>query len=225
MRRAIGIIALAGLSACGTNPDGPSPLKMALEKWRAGDTAPAPQVKRTPSRAQIDQSGLAMVQVNLDGEAIWPVMIAHAGSISRALYVNPARQQLFLSGVRIAGMRGFGTDLLGAKTTGPDPLATLIPPANWPEQIRLTARFAGDGIGGQVMQANCRFEKGPRARITLAERSYDTVRITERCTGDMGLFDNLHWVDVHTGQVWKSRQWIGPDMPALHIDVLEPLTP
>ena len=60
--------------------------------------------------------------------------------------------------------------------------------------------------------------------MTILQVRYRGVQISEICTGPTGAFENLHFVDVVSGFVWRSLQWIGPKMDLVDLQVLEPYT-
>jgi hypothetical protein len=60
--------------------------------------------------------------------------------------------------------------------------------------------------------------------IEILDRRYDTVRVIEscRCAQLDWTFSNTWWIDRQTGFVWKSLQWVTPDMPVFEVAVLKP---
>jgi hypothetical protein len=48
--------------------------------------------------------------------------------------------------------------------------------------------------------------------------------VSETCTGPAGSFENLHFADLETGFVWRSLQWVGPQMDLVDLQILEPYT-
>lgn len=210
------------LCACGAGSDVMPVAKGLWERVWNGEQEAAPAGKRTPTRAAIEELGAALIQVNLEGDGHWPVLGAVSQNGAYVTYASRARQSLTLRESQVTGTRGYGTDLVSATSSDGDPLAVVTPPQDWPEGVRREYRFAG-GPQGRLEVYDCTFLKAGTAQIVLAGTTYDVVGIAETCEGAAGRFQNLHAVDAVTGRVWQSRQWIGPDVPMLTIEVLEPV--
>ena len=58
--------------------------------------------------------------------------------------------------------------------------------------------------------------------IDVAGLDREVAPIKETCLTDGDLeFENVHFVDTATGQVWRSAQWTGPMQDILQIDIVE----
>lgn len=223
MTRTILLTLTLALTAC-SDATGPSTLGMALERIQALRETPEPKTKQTPPRAAITARGQALIQMNLDGEDVWPIMQPVQRANTTVIYANSLRQLVYLENSRVTETRGLGRDLLGTRSTGPDPLANLTPPAKWPSQTNRSYRFPGEGPDGTILTVACSLTNSGATTTTIAGTPFATIRFTETCSGDAS-FTNLYEADARTGRVWKSRQWIGPRIPAMHLDILEPLDP
>jgi len=113
---------------------------------------------------------------------------------------------------------------VSATSSENDPLKVLTPPQNWPEGVTREYRFGGGGPTGRIEQYICKFVKGGPAQISLAGTPIDVIGIAEVCQGEAGQIQNLYAADATTGRVWQSQQYVGPTMPAINLDILEPLT-
>jgi len=132
----LGLVAL--LAACSsTTTDQPSVTKAVWERIKdiRKDEEEAPGGKATPTRAQITEFNVAMIQMNLEGEDIYPVMIPTHRNGPYIIYGNKFRQSITLQESQIMGTRGFGTDLVSASSSDNDPLRVLTPPDQWPEGV------------------------------------------------------------------------------------------
>lgn len=226
MRFAPLIAALCGLSACANSDAGPSMIKTVWEQVKADrKAAKAPVVKKTPSRAEIDRTGLAIIQMNLHGEAAWPLMFAATVNGPRVTYATKLRQSITLQESQIVATRGLGTDLLGATSSANDPLKKLTAPNRWPDKVTRSYRIAGDGPLGKVLQFNCALQRVGENVITLAGSKIPVVGFVERCDGPSGAFQNMYAADAKTGRVWQSQQFVGPDIAAVNLEILEPVGP
>jgi len=165
-----------------------------------------------------------MIQLNLEGEDIYPIMLPTHRNGPYIVYGNKFRQSITLRESQITGTRGFGTDLVSASSSDNDPLKVLTPPQNWPDGVERQYRFGGGGPNGRIERFSCKFAKGGEAQISLAGTPFRVVGIAETCSGEAGQFQNLYAADAKTGRVWQSQQYVGPTMPAINLDILEPLT-
>lgn len=223
MRYAV-LLALV-LSGCSSNSDGnPKLIKTVWERIKAirADT-PEPTGKASPTRAQIVELNVAMIQMNLDGEDIYPVMIPTHRNGPYVTYATQFRQSLTLRESQITATRGYGTDLVSASSSDNDPLKVLTPPDAWPESVEREYRFGGGGPEGRIERYTCRFARGGATQISLAGTAFDVIGFAEVCSGESGQIQNLYAADATTGRVWQSQQYIGSAMPAINLDILEPL--
>jgi hypothetical protein len=61
--------------------------------------------------------------------------------------------------------------------------------------------------------------------IEISELQFETelFRETNRARDLDWSFENLFWVDPGNGLIWKSTQYIHPDIPPLELELLKPL--
>jgi hypothetical protein len=225
MNRWLALISLAALAACGSGGRDPI-VQAALEEvggfWGREDRAPeAPP--RVVTRADIERADVAAIQARLASDPSPTLMYAAASNGGYVTYSSALQQQITLRGARITGTRGLGTDLLSAWTETPDPLASQTPPASWPARVRRLYELPAEGPKGEVVAFDCYFEPAEPAEMTILQVRYQGVQIPEICAGPSGRFENLHFVDS-SGAVWRSLQWVGPKMPLIDMQVLEPYT-
>jgi len=221
MRWIILCLALAGCSSAG----GPSVWETAKGALLSGkDAEEAPKGKLTPPRAAIEQMNLALVQMNLEGEDVWPILQPQMRNGPRVVYANQTRQSLTLIESQVVGTRGLGWDLIAAQSSANDPLKRLTPPSEWPREVTRNYRFAGEGPEGDVLRYQCELKRDGEGQVQIAGTDFAVVRFVETCVGDGQDFTNFYDADQQTGRVWVSKQWIGPRMPLLNLEILEPLT-
>ncbi len=221
------VILLAGLalSACTSSTDVPL-YKTAWEQIkeaRAGKDEP-PKTKKTLTRAQIDELNLALIQINLEGEDVWPIMTPTVKNGPFVTYGNKFRQLVTVNESQITATRGHGTDLIAATSGAGDPLNTLTSPDAWPTEMTRSYRFAGSGVEGRVESYICKIQRAGAAQVQIAGTTIDVIGFAESCKGAAGSFTNLYAADAQTGRVWQSRQFIGHNIAPMNLDVLEPLT-
>ena len=218
---------LLALVACSSSNTGePSITQALLEQLKSeeAEEQPAERGKKTPTRAQIEEFNVAMIQINLQGEDIYPIMLPTHRNGPYIVYGNKFRQSVTLIESQITATRGFGTDLVSATSSKNDPLKVLTPPSAWPETVEREYRFGGGGKNGRIESYKCKLVNAGPSQIRLAGTTYNVFGFAEVCKGPDGEIQNLYAADAVSGRVWQSQQYIGSRMPAMNLDVLEPLT-
>lgn len=223
----VACLALAGCSSGGTGKITSAALQEIrglLPGGEAGGDAPeaAPAGPRL-TRAAVDEAGVAMIRAGLASEQARSILTAFSANGPYVTYVSRFGQTLTLRGSRITGTRGLGFDLLSTVVEAADPLAAPRPLAAWPGEIRRRYVFPGDGPAGRRVEVTCRFEPGERLEITIVEIVHVGRVVQEFCTGDAS-FTNQHLVDIESGFVWRSRQWMGAGQGLIDLEVIEPVT-
>lgn len=104
----------------------------------------------------------------------------------------------------LTSSRGLGDDLMSSRA---DPAVALI-----------TARKSGtasrsyqylNGVGYTTnLPVQCAIQPGGTDKISIGEISSLTTRVAEVCQNGPLTLQNLYWVDS-SGQILKSRQWLG----------------
>ena len=63
-----------------------------------------------------------------------------------------------------------------------------------------------------------------RQKIVILDLDFDTILIREKSSARAvnWKFENLYWVDIYDGFVWKSRQHFVRGLPPMEIEVLKP---
>jgi hypothetical protein len=226
VRRYFALAALAALSACGSGGTDPI-IGAAVEElsvyWT--DEEPANPTAGTPlTRADIQAANTAAIWARLESDSAPTLMYALARNGPYITYMSQFRQSVTMVGTQVTGTRGLGTDLLSAWSTRGDPLTNPTPPSQWPQTIQRNYELPADGPVGLIQTYTCRFEMGGVAEMVILQVRHRGVEVSETCTGPAGSFENLHFADASSGFVWRSLQWIGPQMDLLDVQVLEPYT-
>ncbi|MEM8571195.1 MAG: YjbF family lipoprotein [Pseudomonadota bacterium] len=187
----------------------------------AGEAAPT---RTAPSRAAIERADVATIRARLVTDNAATYLLATSRNGPYVTYVSALRQGLTLAGTQVTGTRGLGFDLLSATSSQPDPLTRPIPVASWPDGVTRSFEFPASGPQGRIDTYECRFERGETRQITILEKTHTGIEVSEVCTGPSGSFENLHFADASSGQVWRSLQWTGPRQGLIDIEVVLPFT-
>lgn len=111
---------------------------------------------------------------------------------------------------RIVTTSGFPSNLSGGQSTAKDPL-TLPHALDWAENPLLRLQDYKDDFGfGHVLECNLADEGVEE--ITLLDSSFNTRKFSETCEISTlnWSFENTHWIDLQTGFLWRTSQWISP---------------
>ena len=212
-RRFLEALAFFPIAACTTSPV----LTSALNNVRIASVG----FPDTPvTRAQVDASPYASLFARIGkGPRSLLVLAEVAGPELRWLSADKA--MLVTRQGRIVKTAGLTDDLTATRfARGGDVLgreASCLSGASLERLIDLQARFRY----GTPILSSFRLE-GPE-EITILERRYNTVRVVEKnhCPLLDWTFENTWWVDATTGFVWKSLQWVTPDMPVFEVAALK----
>lgn len=121
---------------------------------------------------------------------------------------------LSMRGGVVLATRGLGDDLMSAS----------VPQVARLQQVGPTYQRAHVVLDGEdkpvTSQFNCSTASNGPETITVVERSYSTVRLTERCLGATSGFSNDYWFDLG-GKLRRSRQWISESVGHVVIEHLK----
>lgn len=228
MRRGISIaclLALAGCGSAGVNPIVREAISDLRETFGGAEAPSSEQAApRTVTRAQLVAQDVAAVRARLQSDPGASLMYAVSANGGYVTYASSFGQTITLRGARVTATRGLGTDLLSMRTAANDPLTRAQPLASWPARVQIAYEFPAGGARGRIETYDCRFETGEQTRMTIAEVTYDGFQVSEYCAGATYSFENLHFVEASSGEVWRSLQWIGPEMELMDLEILIPYT-
>lgn len=225
VRLAAAAAVLLALPGCGNDPNttaGPAAIKGFFSNLTSGlggkaDTAAAAQ--------PVD--ALAVVNAALqatDGPVMLVVMetagnVALLGLSQRngdyATWFGPDRRALSFKHGVLSGTRGLGDDLMAVKADAA--IETIR--ARQSGQV-LHSYYYLDGLGiTQSLQLECAIAPGGQERLEIGEIAAQTTEVVETCRNGGFEVQNRYWVDA-TGQILKSRQWIGQTLGYAAIQLL-----
>lgn len=222
------VVVLTVLSACssgqGVNPVTKAIFSKVTSFAGMGAEAAPVSAPRRMTRADIVKSGLAMLRAKV-GEGTSPqTLVAQTDNGGYVTYASQLRQSLTLRGTLVTATRGIERDLLSTQVFPGDPIAFATPIADWPKSVRRVYHLPGNSPEGEVVDVQCSFLFGDTGEHTIVQITYPVIQVLESCQGDGFGFENAHLADRRTGQLWRTRQWIGFQSAFVLIDVLEPYT-
>lgn len=201
--------ALLLLASCGSEGQAPDlteqlvgTLKTSLQQRK---TSAAPQAAAGVTRAQADQSSVPLVRLTIGEQNTQATAAALAQNGDTATYLMATGQAIYLRGGLITGTRGLGYDLMSL-----DMPYRSINAAVGKGSYQRVHRYL-NSEGALYKQAfECSAESVGTRTLNQLDRSYAVRQITETCEGGETRFQNTYDIDQRTGQVWQSRQWVGP---------------
>lgn len=222
MTRSASRLALAGslvlaLSACGNDDAGIGPLGILAQtaaqtavrtatQRRAAAEAPATAPK-SPAEAAAEALRVnpgPLIQAGFESLGRTQVMAMAGQNGDMRTFMTPAEEALILRNGLVVGTRGMGNDLSVAEP-GTEALIRAGASGTAPRVMRY---FSGDGLE-RPLQFSCTVGPGPNPGV-----------VVESCKGHGATFRNNYL--VQNGRIAVSRQWIGPGLGYVTIQVLRP---
>jgi hypothetical protein len=176
---------------------------------------------RELTRAELDQIPYATIALSFDdGPRTFLVPLADNGGY--LTYMDQNRRGLVMKGGAVTASNAPREDLRAERHHRDDPLARQLPLAECPATLSRDYPFRKrDGVTYSVTLA-CVFERLARETIEIVELSFEVVRISEVCTNAARQVVNTYWVEEDTGFIWKSRQWLGPNLDPATVEIIRP---
>lgn len=221
-------LAVLALSGCGSDTSRTEGTKIALgvvkgvtaklapRKAGAGGAVPDPEKLAASAKASF-KGPLILAQIEKAG------LLTALGETGRnggvRTFATPNEQTLVFRDGLLTATRGLGNDLMSAKTGA---VAALVLNRR-PGSAARTYRYL-DGEGTErPLPMDCTVSTGPAKSFDFAGRHYDTLQMDETCqaTTQSLSVSNSYWV-TGDGTVALSRQWIGPALGHVTIQLVRP---
>lgn len=216
--------ALAGCSSgSGTVYErlGPMLQQQLLSGTALDEPEPAPEPRREMSRAELNQIPYATISLRLgDNPRAFVVPLADNGGY--LVYQDAARRGIVMRGGLITATHGFGYNLDSVAHRRDDPVVVPTPLPEWPGTVERSYSFT---IRGQVpyqIAVVCAFDRSVREIIEIVELRFEVVRMVETCANPRRQFVNTYWADPESGFIWKSVQWVGPQLRPMTVEIVRP---
>lgn len=203
-----GLVCVAALSACSTDPTGTSPNQLMYDVFSRGVNAPS-DAGATKNISQLTRAAISEVDFPLilitipeTGAASTITITALKGDI--VTWVSVDRVGVIFDGPVLFGTRGIGPDLLTAEA---DALRSHLSSGTSGRITREYRHLNGlDQI--DVLTFQCDVSAAGSETIVVLERSHATRKMQERCVAEDGFaIENTYWLGSD-GTLWKSQQWV-----------------
>ena len=183
----------------------------------AAPADPAPAM----TRAELDRIPYATAAFSKAGGArvILVPVVDNGGYLN---YRDPGGDSVIMFGGAISGSESLGFDLQAVQHHPRDPIAHQMPLADWPGRLSRVYEFLQRDLGRYVIALDCVYEPAVPEKIEIFELIFDLMRVNEVCTNAERQVINSYWVDVETGFIWKSEQWVGPQVGHVTVEIIRP---
>ncbi|HSG98854.1 MAG TPA: YjbF family lipoprotein [candidate division Zixibacteria bacterium] len=183
----------------------------------AAPAEPAPAM----TRAELDQIPYATAAFSKAGGArVILVPVTDNGGYLN--YRDPGGDSVIMFGGAVSGSESLGFDLQAVQHQPEDPIAHQMPLADWPGRLNRVYQYLQRDLGRYVIALDCVYEPAVAERIEIFELVFDLMRVNEVCTNAERQIINTYWVDAETGFIWKSEQWVGPQIGHVTIEIIRP---
>lgn len=203
--RAAGLMTVLGLALAGCG-------QIALP----GQGAQAPDPRTGLTRAALEARGQPTLYASVPqmGTAALLGLSGRNGDV--LTWQTPDNVSLSFAAGVLTATRGLGPDLMTAETDGTR--ALLADRAAAPSHVLRHSYLDGENRP-QIREYQCRLAGRGSETITIVGTRHEVTRLAETCRADGLEFTNTYWRGGD-GVIWKSRQWIAPDIGHLRTERL-----
>lgn len=183
---------------------------------RKTPAAPAPDAE-TLAREGLAANTGPMILAAFENTKFTSVLGQRGENGTMRTYFTPASQAIILRSGIVAGTRGFGFDILSAET---EALAALVRKRS-AGTAELVLRYL-DGLGKErPLPLTCTVTPASATSYDFAGQSYAGTLVGAHCEG-LGYSADPSFIVAASGEIVSSRQWIGPQVGYVTIQVLRP---
>ena len=168
----------------------------------------------------IAREGLAankgpMILASLENHGFTQILGMTGENGSMRTYFTPDNQAVILRGGMLAGTRGFGFDITSAET---EALGALVR-GRRAGTAQLVLRML-DGLGiERPLPLECTTRAGASTSYPFAGITWSGTQMVAHCEGQGYSLDNT-FIVANSGQIVASRQWVGPTVGYMTIQLL-----
>ncbi|WP_347311180.1 YjbF family lipoprotein [Defluviimonas sp. SAOS-178_SWC] len=220
-----GIVLGTALAGCGSDTSKTEGTSIAIgvvkglkQKLLPGKTAPVatPDPEKLAAAAKSSFSG-PIILAQIEKSGLLTVLGEYGRNGATRTYSTPNQQTLVLRDGLLIATRGLGDDLMSSESAAAAALVTRRQSGN---VARVYRYLDGEGIE-RPLPMKCAITLGPSKSLDFSGSHYDTVQVDETCKSGGVSMTNTYWVTAG-GTVALSRQWIGPALGHVTIQLVRP---
>ncbi len=172
-----------------------------------------PDLRQTLTPAFIAGFGQPLLFVELPDRDVQAGALLAQQNGPRQIWATQDGITLTLLGGFLTETRGLGGDLMSTD------LGDIAPDfgGQTDSSVRIHRYLTGDDRL-VAMAFVCNYARVPGVSATTVAGQFDTLRVSETCSGPEIGFENLYWING-AGVTVKSVQWIGPNVGYAHIEL------
>lgn len=217
-RLALALVLSAAVGACSSGGPGTA---QRLGEAVLGAIAPAErEAPPERTRAELNEIPYATIRVSFGGAAAYLVPIANNGGYLD--YRDAAGRSIRMHDGAVVATEGVGVDLEAVRFAEDDPVANQTPLARWPDRLFREYQYQWRHGPQYGITLACEYQRLARETIEIVELTFDVVRVVETCTNQERQVVNTYWVEADTGFIWRSEQWLGPQVGHATVDIIRP---
>jgi len=208
-----GLIALAGCSSEGNNSPALDFLRAKIAGAKSGGQVAPPAL----SRAQLAGIDKPVVVITVEKSGGSGAMVMIRENDGAQTYFTSDRTSLTLRRGMVIATRGLGEDLMFT-----DAFATSVAlRTGGGGDLPRTHRYLDGENHTLAMSFTCSLVKTGSEGVEILGRKHQTRHFRESCANETVNFVNEYWVSASNGQIWQSRQWVGPETGVLLVQVVQ----
>jgi len=191
-------------------------LKAKILPGKAAASAATPDPEKLAAAAKASFAGpIVLAQIEKTGGLT--VLGEYGRNGSTRTYSTPNEQTLVLRDGILIATRGLGNDLMSSDSQA---AAALITHRQGGTAARVYRYLDGEDIE-RPLPMRCDVSVGPTKSFDFSGTHYDTLQMDETCRAKDLSIDNNYWVTAN-GTIALSRQWIGPAIGHVTIQLVRP---
>lgn len=218
-RRNVVLLAVAApmLACCSSDPDSDSAslarlVGRSLNPFSGGSSVTLDEVASVP---------FASLGVRI-GSGPQTLLVLAAQTEKSTLWTSSARIALEIQSGRVTRTAGLAHNLSGTVVSGADPLESGLHNLRDSVAVQRTLDFADRNAFGTPVDSTV--SPAGSAAIDVLGTPIRVVHAIEHCTCATlaWTFTNEYWADQENGLVWRSKQFIHPDLDVLEVELFRP---
>ncbi len=188
-------------------------LKLVLHKRAQGRSAPSLK------RSALAGIKTRLILAHLEKTGTYSALSLVGRNNGFLSMMSPDQRMLVLKDGVLAETRGLSGDLMESDTTA---LRAALKNPRHPSRFVHKLRWLNGENHPVSADYSCTLRNIGTQKITIVERVYATWHLRESCAGKGSTFENDFWTDRKSGEVWQSRQWVGPRINYVSLQLLVP---
>ncbi len=157
-------------------------------------------------QAAMNATDAPLILVAISGRNVVSVMQKIETNGPYDTYGTSDRRSITLKRGILTASRGLGEDIMSSDVA---PVLSLVTNRRAGSAQRVHRYLDGENVI-VPLEATCTVRPGGRVRVVAGDLNREAIAVTEDCRAQTTEFQNSYQVDVVSGRILQSRQWISP---------------